>query len=345
MGAASYVTVVLDLKDAQGRQLSRGQAVMRPSYALTDVPDMQVIPPVAAIGRFAPRVTPCVQVLASDSPGPQPSGWTWDLEFAVPGGLEPRSVFVPAGPVAFTATSGSPAVFTWAPGDDAWDVQSLPDGTGVQLSGGSLPGGFQPGAVYYVVSSSGFTVQLAAVQGGTPLAALTPGSGELTVVQWQLSALACVQPAADLAAFLPQPAGTPAAGLVPTATGSGEATAWGGPYVGLDGDAMEGALSPAVTALAGAGSVTVDASAGNVFSLVMTGACTLVNPSGGTDGQAIRLRVSSNGYQLSYGDAWLFGSAGEPSLSGGGAVDFLGFEYAADLGGWAFLGSALGFGS
>jgi hypothetical protein len=334
---ASYVTVVLDLRDGQGRQLSGGQAVLRPSWALNDVPDMQVIPPAAAVGTFAPRTTPAVQLLASDSPGPQPAAWTWDIEFSVPGRLGPRSVFAPAGPVAFTAAGGSPAVFTWTPGGEAYQVQQLPAGTGVRLSGGSLPGGFQAGAVYFVAASSGWTVQLAAYQGGPALAALSAGSGELSVVQWQLSALTSVQPAVDLGAALPLPGGTPAAGLVPVATGNGEATAWGEPFVQLAGDAMEGPLSPAVTTLTFASTVPVDAALGNVYSLAMTGACTLGSPAGGTDGQVVRLRVTSNGNALTYGASYQFGSGGQPPLSSSG-LDVLAFEFVAALSAWVFLG-------
>lgn len=337
MTSPQYVNVVLDLMDPQGRQLTHGQARLRPSCALTDVPDMQVIPPAAAVGTFAPRTTPTVQVLASDSTGPQPSGWTWDMEFSVPGKLGPRSVFVPAGPVAFTATGAAPAVFTWSPGSEAYQVQQLPNGTGVELSGGSLPGGFAAGATYFVTGSSAYTVQLAAYQGGPPLAALSPGSGELTVVQWQLSALVCVSPATGPAGYLPQPSGTPAAGLVPVAVGSGQASEWGGPYLLESGGEMDGPLSPAVTALAFASTVHLDATLGNVFALVMTGSCTLASPSGGTDGQAIRLRVTSNGHALAFGGAYDFGSAGAPSLSSSGR-DVLGFELDAELSLWCFLG-------
>jgi hypothetical protein len=111
------------------------------------------------------------------------------------------------------------------------------------------------------------------------------------------------------------------------------------------GGTVEGELSPTVTALTFGSTVAVDASLGNVFSLAMTGACTLANPTGGTDGQVIRLRVKSNGNALSYGDAYDFGNAGEPSLSGSGR-DILAFELDADPSLWCFLGGgSQGFGA
>lgn len=219
MTAPSYVSLVLDLYDPQGQPLSSGHAVLTPSLALTDVPDMQVIPPAPVIAGFTSGGPPSVRLLASDSPGPQPAGWAWGITAVVPGGLEPWSFFVPAGPVPFTAAAANPAVFTWTPGSSAWDVRSLPDGTGVTLSGDSLPGGFAAGATYYVVGSSGDTVQLAAVQGGPALRSLSAGSGELTVVQWQLSALAPVEPVTAMGGYLTSPSGTPAPGDVITATG------------------------------------------------------------------------------------------------------------------------------
>jgi hypothetical protein len=227
VGGAAYVKLVLDLYDPQGSPLNRGHAVLTPSLPLTDVPDMQVIPPAPVTAGFTSGGPPVVTLLASDSPGPQPAGWAWDIKPVVPGGLEPWSIFVPAGPVPFTATSASPAVFTWTPGSNAWDVRSLPDGTAVQLSGTSLPGGFQAGATYFVTGSSGDTVRLAAVQGGPALGSLSAGSGELTVARWRLSALTPVQPVQLMGGYLTLPSGTPSAGQVPVATGSGTATRWG----------------------------------------------------------------------------------------------------------------------
>jgi hypothetical protein len=352
---ASYVTLVLDLFDGEGNQLRAGTAVITPSSALTDVPDMQVIPPASAIADFRPGVTPMVRLLASDNAGPQPAGWAWGIEAKVPGGLEPWSFFVPAGPVSFTATSACPAVFTWSPGSEPYQVLSLPDGTGVQLSGGSLPSGFAAGATYFVTGSSGGTVQLAAYQGGPPLRSLSVGSGELTVVQWQLSALAPVEPVTGMGGYLPVPAGTPAAGLVPVASGSGEATAWGDPFLEKSGDVMTGPLAPAVTALTDAAAVDVDASNGNDFTVQLTaavGATRQINaPASPRDGQNITflLRQPSSGGPCAV--TWAtgtggydFGSATAPVLStSANAADLAAFKYSALLSRWLYLGSAGGF--
>jgi hypothetical protein len=161
--SANYVSLVLDLFDGEGNQLRGGAALLTPSVALTDAADMQIVPPASAVADFRPGITPSVTLLASDNTGPQPAGWSWGIEAKVPGGLNPWSFYVPAGPVSFTATSANPCTFTWSsPGGEAWQLQQLPVGTGVQLSGGSLPSGFAAGATYFVVGSSGSTVQLAA---------------------------------------------------------------------------------------------------------------------------------------------------------------------------------------
>jgi hypothetical protein len=74
---------------------------------------------------------------------------------------------------AFTATSASPAVFT-ASGS------SYTAGTGVVLSGSSLPGGFTAGTQYFVVSPSGTSFELAATPGGTAINSSSAGSGTVT---------------------------------------------------------------------------------------------------------------------------------------------------------------------
>lgn len=356
MSSPSYVTLVLDLYDLQGRPVTAGQALLTASSALTDPAGGQVIAPAPVPVAFTPPGLPAVSVLASDSPGPQPAGWAWTVTPNVAGALAPWSFYAPAGPVAFTATGASPAVFTWAAGAQAWDVRSLPDGTGVQLSGASLPGGFAEGAVYYVLSSSGDTVQLAAYQGGPPLASLSAGSGELAVVQWRLSALAPVQATAPMASYLPAPSGTPAAGYVPVAQAGGSpATAWGDPFVGRAGDVMAGPLSPAVTALTDAAAVAVDAAAGNDFTLQLTSAVgstreigapaapgdgqnvsfLLVQPAGGGP-CTVTWAAGAGGYD--------FGSVPPPLLSTApGAADLAAFKFSALLGRWLYLGSAGGF--
>jgi hypothetical protein len=79
-----------------------------------------------------------------------------------------------ASPIAFTATSASPAVFTGA-------GSAYTAGQEVQLTGSSLPGGFAAGTDYFIVSPSGDTFELAATSGGTPLASTSAGSGDVNV--------------------------------------------------------------------------------------------------------------------------------------------------------------------
>lgn len=221
---ATYVQVLCDLLGPDGEQLQRGQVLFTPSAALADVPDGQLIPPKPVIAGFSGSGAPAVTLLASDNSGPQPSGWTWGAEFTIAGNLAPFSFYVPAGPVPFTATAATPSVLTWTPnGNQAWELLSIPVGTGVMLSGGSLPSGFIPGALYFAASSSAYMVELAAYPGGPALGSVSAGSGSLTVVQYRLSGLSPVQAVTPMASYLTVPAGTPAAGNFVLATGP---TAW-----------------------------------------------------------------------------------------------------------------------
>jgi hypothetical protein len=74
---------------------------------------------------------------------------------------------------AYTATDASPAVFT-APSS------SYSNGNQVVLfpgDGGSVPGGFTAGTVYYVVSASTITFSLSATSGGSAINSSSTGSG------------------------------------------------------------------------------------------------------------------------------------------------------------------------
>jgi hypothetical protein len=73
----------------------------------------------------------------------------------------------------FTATNGTPAIFT-VPGS------AYANGTAVALSGASLPTGFSASTVYYVVSSSGSTFELSATHGGSAINSSSTGSGTVT---------------------------------------------------------------------------------------------------------------------------------------------------------------------
>lgn len=223
--AISYVTLILDLYYGNGNPITQGTAALTPTQLLVDSPDQQYIPQAAVDVTFGALGLPPVLLLATDSASPEPPGWAWGLAFSgVPGNPPSFSVQLPAGPAAFTATDAAPCVFTWTP---TAALTSVPNGAGVKLSGGSLPAGFASGTTYFAVASSGFTFSLATVTGGSAIASSSAGSGSLTVVQYNLSSLSPAVPVASYGAYLPAPLGTPSAGQVPVATGSGEATAWG----------------------------------------------------------------------------------------------------------------------
>lgn len=118
------------------------------------------------------------------------------------------------------------------------------------------------------------------------------------------------------------------------------------------GGALTGGFAPAVVALSSSGgSVTVDASLGNVFTLSLTDSgWTISNPANPVgDGQVIRIRLSQDsagGRTVSWGAAYDWGSSGgtangAPTLStAAGATDIVGFEYVAALSRWCSLGAA-----
>jgi hypothetical protein len=227
---ASFVTVVCDGFYGSGSAITHGTAWFSPSVTLTDVPDGMFVPQGPVPAEFRSRVSPTVSLLATDDANVQPSGWAWGVQFAyIPGNPASYNFFLPAGPASFAAAAGTPCVLGWG---TTTALTSLPDGTGVQLSGGSVPSAFSTAATYYVVNPSGTTVSLATSRGGSAIASASAGSGDLTVVQYNLSALSPVGTAVTMQAYLPLPSGTPQAGQVPVASGAGEASAWGTPSGG-----------------------------------------------------------------------------------------------------------------
>lgn len=121
----------------------------------------------------------------------------------------------------------------------------------------------------------------------------------------------------------------------------------------LTGGVFTSGYAPAVVPLSqSGGSVAVDASQGNVFTLSLTASgwtiSNPINPVG--DGQIIRIRLSQDttgGRTVSWDTAYNWGSAGgtankAPALSTtAGATDILGFEYVAALSQWCFTGTAV----
>jgi hypothetical protein len=162
--------------------------------------------------------------------------------------------------------------------------------------------------------------------------------------------------ATDAAAFGQLPSSSSPLPLNEGGTGRSESSP-GGLLASLGGlpeagGALTGGFAPAVVALSpSGGSVAVDASQGNVFTLSLTGSgwtiTNPVNPIG--DGQVIRIRLSQDsagGRAVSWDTAYDWGSSGgtangAPTLStAAGATDILGFEYVAALSKWCSLGAA-----
>jgi hypothetical protein len=222
----AYLSLLADLYDGQGNPVASGTAAFSPSAPLTDA-GVQVIPQAPLQAVFRPgSAPPSVSILPTDASGPAPAGWGWNVTFTnVPGSPAAFTFFAPAGPVAFSATQAAPALFTFTP---STYFTVLPAGTGVQLSGGGLPGGFTSGTTYYVVNPSGYTFELATTVNGSPITSTSAGTGEVTAVSYRLSALSPVSNATAMAGYLQLPSGgTPAEGQVPIATGDGQQTAWG----------------------------------------------------------------------------------------------------------------------
>jgi hypothetical protein len=226
------VEIILNLVDGTGALVTEGSAVFTANSLVISPDDTEEIIP-APISIPLATGSPATVQLAPTDGGQVPAGWAWQVAFpGVPGNLEPFSFALPAGPASFTATHASPAVFTWTP---TAALTVLPNGTGVKLSGGSLPAGFTAGTLYYVVGASGRTFQLSATVDGSAIASTGTGSGTLTVSQMYLSAVDHVITPPASASYLPEPAGTPPAGWVPTATGVGQASAWAAPAAGSAG--------------------------------------------------------------------------------------------------------------
>jgi hypothetical protein len=120
----------------------------------------------------------------------------------------------------------------------------------------------------------------------------------------------------------------------------------------LPGGAFTSGFAPAVVKLSqSGGSVAVNASQGNVFTLSLTASgWTIANPTSPVgDGQAIRIRLSQDstgGRTVSWGTAYDWGAIGgtannAPTLTTtANATDILGFEYDAALSRWCYLGAA-----
>src|SRR5690348_7240956 len=73
-------------------------------------------------------------------------------------------------------------------------------------------------------------------------------------------------------------------------------------------------FAPKVVQVQYSPAITIDASAGNMFYLNMTGDCAIFAPANGVDGEHITLEITSNGHSVSWRSGWYFGDIGAPTL-------------------------------
>lgn len=101
-------------------------------------------------------------------------------------------------------------------------------------------------------------------------------------------------------------------------------------------------FAPKTVQLDYAASIAIDASAGNMFYLTLTGDCAMQPPVNGVNGQHITIEIISNGHSISWRAGWDFGDSGPPALSAGGKSDIVSAYYSTTAAKWR-AGSATGF--
>jgi parallel beta-helix repeat protein len=178
--ALNLVPLVLDLYDGGLNLISSGSATLVPSAQLADVVDQAGIVLSPLTVGFHADASPMIQIIPTDNENISPSNWAWQITFDnVPGAPEPYYFSIDGSGTYFSFTaSASGSTFT-APGS------SFTNGTGVVLTGSSLPPNFWPNTIYYVAGASGDTFSLAESPGGSPAIDLvSSGSGEVTLVQY-----------------------------------------------------------------------------------------------------------------------------------------------------------------
>lgn len=301
------VSIILNLVDGAGNPVASGSAAFTPTAQVTSSDGTLEIAPFPVTvplgnGQFPVSVPLC----PTDVTGAVPASWAWQASFTgMPGPLESFTFLVPAGPASFTAASGTPGVVTWTATSA---LTKLPAGTGVKLSGGSLPAGVTAGTTYYVTGGSGQTLNLAASPSGPAIAFTGSGSGTLTVASYYLSGLDPVAFSQSYSRFLMVPYGTAEAGQVPVATGAGNATAWGSPSGGSGSVASVFGRAGSVTAQSGDYSVNQVTGAAPLTSPALTGNPTAPTASSG-DSSA---RIATTAFVAAAGT----GSGAVPSVFG-----------------------------
>ena len=240
------VTVTGTYIDGEGDPES-GMLQFAPSAPLTDATDSKVVRQTQVTVTLSGSGTFTAELYATDNPDLVPAGWCWTIrEYIL--GLPPAqwSFFLPASIASFTATDATPCVFTAA-------GTAFTDGTGVTLTGGSLPAGFTASVTYFVTGAEGDTFSLAATSGGSAIASTSTGSGTVTAVQQDVSLLAPVAPVTAVTPYILAAGGTMTGPLVLAGEPASALQAAPKEYVDAEttrAEAAEAALSADITGLA-----------------------------------------------------------------------------------------------
>lgn len=105
---------------------------------------------------------------------------------------------------------------------------------------------------------------------------------------------------------------------------------------------LKGWFAPKTKTLDFMSTVTPDAHDGNVFYLTLIADCTINAPINGEDGQHLTLELTSNGFSVTWGEGWNFGTVGNPVLTSGGKTDIISAVYRTEKTDW-FAGWSPGF--
>jgi hypothetical protein len=108
---------------------------------------------------------------------------------------------------------------------------------------------------------------------------------------------------------------------------------WGSPSSFTEDGVLKTYFAPKSVQLDFASTVTIDASKGNVFYLMMSADCIIDAPINGADAEHITLELTSAGFAATWGSGWNFGAAGTPSLSPDN-TDIISAVYRQDAAEW-----------
>lgn len=181
-----YVMLVLDVRDATGRPIQQGSAVIAPSGILPDLADNFLLLPAPVVASFGNGLQQ-VRLVSTDSVGPQPDGWTYTISFpGVPGNPPSFSFYLNYSTGATQYLSSLAQVPAVVPGQSYLPLPSgpatagyVPIATGVGESSAWGPASGGSGAVSSVFGRTGAVAATAGdysvgqVTGAAPLASPT----------------------------------------------------------------------------------------------------------------------------------------------------------------------------